>query len=84
MVLITFDGVHVCKSTERELPAVSDIIAPRDIVDEDGPGFDDEGATCSLSPGAVMEDTRSAASFGSPHLISRSGELYTRDGFQVL
>ena len=52
----SFDGVHVCKSTERELPAAFAMTVPAGIVDGDVAGFDGEGAQCSLSLGAVMED----------------------------
>ena len=49
---------------------------PAGIVDEAEASFDGEGAQCSLSLGAVMEDMRSAASCWSPHESSRSWELF--------
>ena len=51
------DGVYVCKSTELYLPAVVAMTVPAGIVDEAEAGFVVKGAQCSMSLGAVMEET---------------------------
>ena len=51
------DGVYVCKSTELYLPAVVAMTVPAGIVDEAEEGFVVKGALCSMSLGAVREET---------------------------
>ena len=54
---VVLAGVNVCKSTELYLPAVAAMTVPAGIVDEAEAGFVVKGAQCSMSLGAVMEET---------------------------
>ena len=51
------DGVYVCESTELYVPAVVAMTVPAGIVDEAEAGFVVKGALCSMSLGAVREET---------------------------